>query len=166
MFQRHAAEGPERVLEVLDQRGEALAAQDHGGAFPAAIGQDEVEKPVLQRHATDGDAEPGRIREVRQRHPARLGRLAEDHVALGAVQGTPVADAALEGAADPVIGEGIRIGHLQVAQECHGLDGRIALEDRLQHRLPDRLERIWHGAAAGGLALGRKAGTGVRRRST
>ena len=71
-----------------------------------------MEEPVLQRHATDGNAKPARIREVRQCHPARLGRLAENYIALGAVQGTPVANAALEGAADPVIRERVWIGHL------------------------------------------------------
>ncbi|MBK8908104.1 MAG: hypothetical protein IPM60_09390 [Rhodospirillales bacterium] len=37
----------------------------------------------------------------------------------------------------------------------------IVLEDRQQHRLPDRLERIGDGAAALGLALGGKARIGL-----
>lgn len=48
MFAGHTTEGPERVLEILGQRREALAAQHHGGMLPAAVGQDEVEEAVLQ----------------------------------------------------------------------------------------------------------------------
>ena len=57
MLARDAAEGPERVLEVLRQRGEALAAEDDGGMLPAAVGQDEVEEAVREGYAGDGDAE-------------------------------------------------------------------------------------------------------------
>jgi hypothetical protein len=35
-----------------------------------------------------------------------------------------------------------------MAQQRHRLDGRIALEDRQQHRLPDRAERIGDSASA------------------
>ena len=62
MLARDAAEGPERVLEVLGQRGEALAAEHDGGVLPAAVGQDEVVEPVRERRAGDGDAELGRHR--------------------------------------------------------------------------------------------------------
>ena len=51
-----AAEGPEGILEVLGQRREALAAKHDGGVLPAAVGHDEVEEPVRERRASDGDA--------------------------------------------------------------------------------------------------------------
>ena len=37
MLARHAAEGPEGILEVLGQRREALAAKHDGGVLPAAV---------------------------------------------------------------------------------------------------------------------------------
>ncbi len=73
-----AAQGPERVLEVLGQGGEALAAGDDGGVLPAAAGHHEVEEPVRERSAGDGDAELGCVGEVGQRHASRLRGLAED----------------------------------------------------------------------------------------
>lgn len=48
MLAGDAAEGPERVLQVLGQGGEALAAGDDGGVLPAAAGHHEVEEPVRE----------------------------------------------------------------------------------------------------------------------
>ena len=157
MLARHAAKGPERVLEVLGQRREALAAEDDGGVLPTAVGHDEVEEPVRERRAGDGDAELSGVGEVRQRHAARLGRLAEDHVSGCAVERSPISHATLQRAPDAVVGEGIRIGHLQMAQERDRLHGGIGLQDRQQHRLPDRLDRIGNGTATLRLALRRQA---------
>ena len=50
---------------------------------------------------------------------------------------------------------------LEVPHQGDGLNGGITLEDRQQHRLPYRGERIGHGAAPGGLALGGKARIGL-----
>lgn len=161
MFRRHAAKGPERGREVLGERREALAAEHDGGVFPAAVGQDEVVEALLQRLARDRHAEFGRIREVRQRHPAVLRRLAEDHVALGSVQGTPVADAPLERAAHTVAREGLGVGHLKVPQQSDGLNGRIALKDRQQHPIPHRLERVGDGATSGHRTVRGKPWIGV-----
>lgn len=129
--------------------------------FPAAAGQDEVVEPVRERRAGDGDAELGGVGEVRQHHAARLERLPEDHVAGGAMQRPPVAHAAFQRPADAVVGEGVGIGHLQIAQQRHRLHGVVTLQDRQQYRLPHRLERIGNGAPALGLALGRQAGIRV-----
>lgn len=136
---RHAAEGPERILEVLCERCVALATDHHGGMLPAAVGHDEVKQPMRERRAGDGDAELSGVGEVRQRHTARLGRLTEDHVARGAVQRAPVTHPPLKRPADAVVGEGVGVVHLQMAQQRHCLYGSIALEDRQQHRLPHRL---------------------------
>ena len=73
----------------------------------------------------------------------------------------PVAHPPLQRPADAVVGEGVGVGHLQMAQQRHRLHGGVALEDRQQHRLPDRLERIGNGAPALGLALRRQARIGV-----
>ena len=77
------------------------------------------------------------------------------------MQRAPVAHPPLQRPADAVVGEGVGIGHLQMAQERDRLHGGVALEDRQQHRLPHRGERIGNGAPALGLALGRQAGIGV-----
>ena len=79
----------------------------------------------------------------------------------GAVQRAPVAHPPLQRPPDAVVGEGVGIGHLQMAQERDRLHGGVALQDRQQHRLPHRGERIGNGAAALGLALRRQAGIGV-----
>ena len=89
-----------------------------------------MEETVRERRAGDGDTELGRVGEVRKRHPAGLGRLAEDHVARRPVQDAPVAHPPLQRPPDPVVGEGAGIGHLQMAQECDRLHGGLALEDR------------------------------------
>ena len=125
--------------------------------LPAAIGHDEVEEPVRERRPGDGDAELGGIGEVGECHAARLGRLAEDDVAGGAMERAPVAHPPLQRPAAAVVGEGVGVGHLQMTQQRHRLNGRFALQDRQQHRLPDRGQRIGDGAATLGLALGRQA---------
>jgi hypothetical protein len=75
--------------------------------------------------AGDGDGEFRGIGEVRQRHSAGLGHLAEDDVALRAVQGAPLPHPPLQGPPDAVVGEGVRVGHLQVAQQGDGLHRRV-----------------------------------------
>jgi hypothetical protein len=161
MLERDAAQGPEGVLQVLGQGGEALAAEHDSGVLPAAIGQDEMVEPVREGLAGDGDAEVRGIGEVGQRHPAGRWHLAEDDVPLLAVQGAPVAHPPLQGPSDAIIGEGVRVGHLQMAQQGDGLHRRIVLQDRQQQRLPDRGERIGNRAAALGPALGGQAGGGL-----
>ena len=55
-------------------------------------------------------AELGRVGEVRERHAAGLGRLAEDHVPRRPVQRPPVAHPPLQRPEDAVVGEGVGIG--------------------------------------------------------
>ena len=82
MLERGAAQGPEGVLEVLGEGGEALAAEDDADMLPAAVGEDEVVESMGKGLAGDGDGEFRGIGEVGQRHPAGHRRLAEDDVAL------------------------------------------------------------------------------------
>ena len=77
------------------------------------------------------------------------------------VQGAPVAHPPLQRAADPVVGESVGITQLQMAQERDRLHRGVALEDRQQHRFPNRDERIGNGAPVLGLALRRQARIGV-----
>jgi hypothetical protein len=162
-----------QTVEVTDPgTGEVRAAQvfvavlgasnyTYGDMLPAAVGQDEVVEPMGQGLAGDGDGEFRRIGEVGQRHPAGLGHLAEDDVALRTVQGAPVAHPPLQGPPHAVVREGVRVGHLQVAQQGVGLHRRVVLQDRQQQRLPDRGQRVGDGAAALGQALGWQAGIGL-----
>ncbi len=129
--------------------------------LPAAVGQHEVVKPVGQRLAGDGDAEFGSVGEVRQRHAPGVWNLAEDHVLGRAVKRAPVTHAALQRAPDAVVGKGIRIGYLKMAQERDRLHGGVVLQDRQQRQLPNRGERIGNGTTTLRLALGRQTGTGL-----
>ena len=70
MLQRRAAERPQRVLQPLGQRHEALAAEHDMGVFPAREGQPEVIEPVIERHAGDADAAIAHVGEIGQ---ARAG---------------------------------------------------------------------------------------------
>ena len=85
-----AAERPQRVSRRPGrQRHEALAAEHGVDVLEPAEGQPEVVEPVRERRAGHGDAEPGRVGEVRQPEPARLVALAEDDLPLGPVQRPP-----------------------------------------------------------------------------
>ena len=90
------------------------------------------------------------------------GRLAEDHVArFGPFRARQSRTRRSRVRRTRSSGKGVRIDHLQVAQERDRLHRGVVLEDRQQHRLPDRFERIGDGAAALGLALGGKARIGL-----
>ena len=93
---RHAAERPERVLQAGGERDEALALEHDMTMFEAAEDEPEMVEPVRQRRLGHRDPEPGHVGEVGQAHPARLVDLAEDHLALRAVQRAPLADAPLQ----------------------------------------------------------------------
>ena len=144
---------PMHFLPLLEQKVGALdqAAPLQGWDLPEAFAT--LHRLLEARMPHDRHAERAGVGEVRQRHAARLGRLPEDHIALGPMQRAPVADPALEGSAHAVVREDVRIRHLQVPQQRDRLHGRVALQDREQHGAPDRFERIRNGAAAGGLAL-------------
>ena len=58
---------------------------------PARVGERELVQPVRERSPADLDAEFIADREVRQTEPAGRVFLREVDVALGAVQGTPLA---------------------------------------------------------------------------
>lgn len=155
MLGRNAAQPPEGVLQVLGERGEALAAADNANILPPAVSEHEMVEPVRERLPGDGDAEAARLGEVRQGHPPRLGALAEDHVLGGSMQGPPLTHPALQGPPDAIVGEALRAGHLQMTQKRHRLNGRIAFQDRHQIALPDLGEGVGNRAAALGPPLGR-----------
>jgi len=72
-----------------------------------------VVEAVVERRAGDGDAELAGVGEVRQRHAAGLGALAEEDVLGRALQRAPFAYPALERATGAVVGEAVGIEPLQ-----------------------------------------------------
>ena len=104
VLQRCATQGPQGVLQALGQGHETLAAEHHAGMLPAGERQAEVVEPMIERHAGDGDAKRRGIGEIRQALLTRRMLLAEDHLALRAMQRLPQADPPLQRAAQ-IIGE-------------------------------------------------------------
>ncbi len=86
----------------LDTCREALAAEHRLGMLPAGIGEDKVVEPVGKRLPAEADGQVAHVGEVRQALLSRRMVLAEDDLALRAMLGMPGADAALQGAPQPV----------------------------------------------------------------
>ena len=98
MLFRHAPELPERVLQAGGQGRETLAAQDHLGVLPAGVDKREVIDQVVQGLPCNRHAQLVGIEEVGHALPPRLMGLAEDHLPLCPVLGTPQPYTALQGA--------------------------------------------------------------------
>ena len=135
-----AAEMPERALQPLRQCREALAAEHHPGVGEARPGQAEVVEHVIQRLAGDAHAERAHMGEVREAAVARLMRLAEDHLPLGAVLGAPGADPPLQGAPDA--GIQVRVPLHQCFEHADRADARTVLQDRHHLGLEDIGQRV------------------------
>ena len=92
---------------------------NHLHMAPARVGQAEVEQPVLEHLASHGDRFALEHCEIRDAEHPRLVMLQEHHLPRWAMQGTPLLNAALQGAlaAVPLLaGE----GPLQVQQQGLG----------------------------------------------
>ena len=135
-----AAERPEGILQALGQRHETLAAEHRMDMFEAAVGQTEVIEPVDQRRARDANAEVGHVSEVRQAHPARFVNLAEDHLAVRAVQRAPVAHATLQGPPDSLAKLGMTAQNL--AEDRHRPQARCGFQHRNDLGIEDPGQRI------------------------
>lgn len=142
---RGAAQRPERVLQAVGERDEALAAEDDLGMFPARIGEREVIQAVFERPAGDADTEIAGVGEVGQGLLAGLMDLAEDDFLLGAVQGLPGAHPALQGAADLVT---LGTAALKFLQDGDRAQPRMGLKQRQDIGLPNPGERVGSAAAA------------------
>jgi hypothetical protein len=64
MQQRRLAERPQRVLQPLGQRHEALAAKHDMTVLPAREGQPEMIEPMVERLAGNADAEIAHVGEI------------------------------------------------------------------------------------------------------
>src|SRR5579871_3211847 len=112
-------------------------------------GQAEVVQPVLQRHAGQRDVESGHVGEIRQPQATGLVYLAEDHLALRAVDGTPGTDAPLQGAPDGARELRMPSNHLLEDRDRPQPGG--GLEQRNDFGIEDRGQWIGAAAAARGL---------------
>jgi hypothetical protein len=152
MLLGHPAELPQRFLEPLGERGEALAAADRPGVLPTAEDQPEVVEPVAGGRARDGDAQRATVGEVRQRLPTGRMLLAEDRVTVRSLRRAPVGDAALQ-RAQQAVRVAPRVEALELLQQRDRPQLRHPLQERHERGVPDALERVPARAVARGLAL-------------
>ena len=148
---RGSAQLPQRRLQPLGQRREALAAEYHLGMAEAGPGQAEVIEHVVELLAGDGDAEFVHVGEVRQTDPAGLVALPEHHLLLGAVFCLPVADPPLQGAPDIRIE--IRMAPPQLLEDADRAQTRLRLEHRHHLLAPYAGKRVRPSSAARRLLL-------------
>ena len=128
MLLRHAAQRPQCVLQALGERHEAFAAEHDMGMLEARERQPEVIEPMIERLTRDGDAERAHVGEVGKAHAARRVLLAEDHIALGAIERPPSGDAPLQRPAHAFGDPGMATANL--LEDGH----RAKAGRRLQHR--------------------------------
>jgi hypothetical protein len=174
MALRHAAQLPQGVLQAGAQALQALGEADRA-ALPVRVGQHKVVDQMRERHAGDGHAEAGAMREIAGPQPARLMHLGEEHFLGRPVQGPPLLDAALQGS-QLAVRETPRIKPLQLAKQRLGLQaGRqpqllFQLGPNLDEDIGPRSPVMFHDHLAGQLAeppvLPCRLGiqTGLRRR--
>jgi len=144
-----AAQAPERILHLLSQRHEALAAQHHVGMLEARVGEPGVIEPVIERDPGDGDAGGIHVGEVRQADPPGLVDLAEDDLLLRTVQRPPGPDATLQGAPDADIELGVTPDHL--LEQGDGTKAGGGLQEGYDLGLEDLGQRIARPATSGRL---------------
>ena len=137
---RHTAEMPQRVLQALRQRREALAAQHHLGMGEARPGETEVVEHVGQRLTGYAHAKRLHAGEVGQTLPARLVLLAEDHILIVTVLGTPEADPPLQGPPHARVQLGMA-AH-QLLEHADRADARAVLQDRYDDGVEDIGQRV------------------------
>src|SRR3546814_6651107 len=65
------------------------------GMLEARTGEPEVVQPVIEPDPGDVYAQIGHVGKIRQPHPTRLVHLAEDHVAIRALQRPPASNPTL-----------------------------------------------------------------------
>jgi hypothetical protein len=61
VFRLHAAQLPQRILQVFGQGAEALFAQNDCGMFPATVGQAEIKEVMIEALAGNGFTHPLRL---------------------------------------------------------------------------------------------------------
>ena len=154
MFTRRPAQRPQRILQTLRQRDITLAAKDHMGMLEARTGEPEVIQPVVEPDPRDPYTQIGHVRKIRQPHPPRLVHLAEDHIAIRALQRPPTADPTLHRPPHS-IGK-LRMTTLHFFEHRDGADSRRTLQKRYNLAIEDIRQRIGATATARRLLLRRQ----------
>src|SRR5260370_19727459 len=150
----YAAERPQRILQALGQRDEALAAEHNMGMLEARECQSEVIKPMRQRDAGNRNAEPARVGEIGQAKTAGLMLLSEDNVLLWAGQRPPTPHPPFQRAPDA--GADLGVAPPYLFENCNGADAGGRLQDRDDLALPNIGKRVGPSPATWRLLLGRQ----------
>jgi len=109
---------------------------------PTAPGRAVAKQLVGKRFSPQGDDDPFDLGEVAEADVAGLIRQREHHLRRRAMQRLPVLQTPLQGALErtPVL---IWLLLLQVLKQCGGCQGRMALQQGQQQRLPHLGQRVW-----------------------
>jgi hypothetical protein len=96
----NTAECPQRILQALGERDEALAAEDYMSMLETRECQPKVKEPMRQCDTGNRDAERARVGEVGQTKTARRVLLPKDDILFWAGQRPPTSYAPLKRAPD------------------------------------------------------------------
>jgi hypothetical protein len=155
MLLGNAAERPQRILQALGQRDEALAAQDNVSMLETRECQSEVIEPMRQRDAGNRDAERARVGEVGQAKTARRVLLPEDDILFRAGQCPPTSHPPFQRAPDAGTDLGVAPPHL--FENRNGADAGSCLQDRDDLAIPNIGKRVGSSPATRRLLLGWQA---------
>ena len=155
MLLGNAAERPQRILQTLGQRHEALAAEDNMGMLETRECQSEVIEPMRQRDAGNRDAERARVGEVGQAKAAGLVLLPEDDVLFWAGQRPPTPHAPFQ--CPPDAGADLGVPPPELFENRNGADAGGRLQDRDDLAIPNIGKRVGPSPATRRLLLGWQA---------
>ena len=139
MFQRHAAQIPQRVLQPFAQAFEALGKAQRD-VFPVRVRQHEVVQHVGKAPPADRDSQFVHVREIGLPQPAGHVLLRKEHLPARTFGRPPPLDSPLQRVELPV-GEPARVLPLQCLEKRLRLQPRVRLH-LLTDFLPHVLERI------------------------
>ncbi len=144
MLLGHPTECPERVLQALRERHEALAAKDDVRVLEAGKRQTEVVEPMIECLPSDRDAKLAHVGEVGKANPARWMLLSEDDIPLGTLDRPPGSDAPLQRSTHALAD--LRMATTHLLEDGDGPDTRRRHQHR--HDLAVPYASQWIGAAA------------------
>src|SRR5262245_23375364 len=148
----HPSECPQRILQTLRQRHEALAAKDDMGVLEAGECKAEVVKPMVEWLPSDGDAKLAHVGKVGKAKPAWWMLLSEDDVLFGAVHGPPGSNTPFQRPTHAWTYLGMATAHL--LEDGDGPDARRRRQHRNNRAVPYTSQWIGAPAAAWRLLLG------------
>ncbi len=129
MLHGHAAQLPQTALQALGQRLKALRKADRD-RFDVGVGQHQVVDQMREGETTERHAQVGHVGEVGLGEPTRRMDLLEVDLTLGAMDGAPLLDVALQG---PELDRLVAVGMLGAEQ----VEERLGLQRRVAFQLAD-----------------------------